>query len=75
MAAIGIGGTITGAGEVLLEAFPDWQVAGIAPAGSAVLSGAQPGPNKILAIRVGFVPGVLNVDLMERIGGRSHFVR
>jgi len=67
VAGVGTGGTITGVGEVLKERNSDALVVAVEPASSPVLGGGSPGPHKIQGIGAGFVPEVLNREVLDEI--------
>ena len=67
VAGAGTGGTITGVGEVLKDRKPGVHVVAVEPAGSPVLSGGKPGPHRIDGIGPGFVPDILNRDVIDEI--------
>jgi cysteine synthase A len=71
VAGVGTGGTITGVGEYLRERNPQLRIVAVEPLGSAVLSGAPPGPHRIQGIGAGFVPAVLNRELLDEVIGVS----
>ena len=67
IAGIGTGGTLTGVAEVLKERKDTFRAIAVEPEGSPILSGGSPGPHKIQGIGAGFVPSVLNVDLIDEV--------
>ncbi|HOU17705.1 MAG TPA: cysteine synthase A [Candidatus Marinimicrobia bacterium] len=67
VAGVGSGGTITGVGEVLKQVYPDIQIIAVEPTGSPVLSGGKAGAHKIQGIGAGFIPEILNRDIINEI--------
>lgn len=67
VSGVGTGGTITGVGEVIKARKPSFRVVAVEPVDSPVLSGGPPGPHKIQGIGAGFVPEILNTQVIDEI--------
>jgi cysteine synthase A len=67
VAGVGTGGTITGVGEILKSKNKNARIVAVEPAASPVLSGGEPGYHKIQGIGAGFIPAVLNRDIVDEI--------
>jgi cysteine synthase A len=67
VAGVGTGGTITGVGEMLKSTIPQVHIIAVEPADSPVISGGEAGPHRIQGIGAGFIPHVLQADVIDRI--------
>ncbi len=67
VAGVGTGGTLTGTARYLKRHLPDLLVVAVEPARSPVLGGGRPGPHRLLGLGAGFVPGILDRGLIDRV--------
>jgi cysteine synthase len=67
VSGVGTGGTLTGIAEVIKSLKKEFRAVAVEPENSPVLSGGAPGPHKIQGIGAGFIPGVLNRDIIDEI--------
>lgn len=67
VAGVGTGGTVSGTGKAIKEAFPEAKVFAVEPESSPILSGGAPGPHKIQGIGANFIPGNYNAEVVDEV--------